>query len=63
MRNISIYGPMQLFLSLAVMVMGSHLIVLASMESISLAFLMVGTIAVLSAVVLIMLNFRRGLRK
>lgn len=55
----SLYGSMQLFISLAVMVLGAHIIMLSSVDSLSSSYLVAGSVAVGASLLLIMLNLRK----
>lgn len=62
MKVISMYGPFQLFLSVAVIVLGAHIIILSSMEALPNAYAGVGIMVVTVAVLLAMLNMRMKLK-
>ncbi len=55
----SLYGTLQLFVSIAVMVLGAHIIMLASIESISSSYLLAGSVAVGAALFLAVANLRK----
>lgn len=53
------YGTLQLFISLAVIVLGAHLIVLASIEPDSMLYLTSGSSLVGASLFLILINLRK----
>ncbi|AKA48831.1 hypothetical protein IX51_06620 [uncultured archaeon] len=59
MKFASFYDTRLLFVSVAIMVLGAHLIILSSMEFLSSLFLVVGAASVVSAMFFIMLNIRK----
>lgn len=58
----NMHGSVQLFLSLAVIVLGSHVIILASMESIPEPLFIVASVAIVMAVFTLFYNIRKYLR-
>lgn len=58
MKYFTLYGPGQLFVSLAVMILGMHIIALSSIGYLPEKYLIVGSVSVFTSLILVMLNIR-----
>lgn len=61
-KIVNIYGPAQIFISLAVILLGMHVVILASIETIPETVTVIAFVGILAAVFTIGVNFRKSVR-